>query len=139
MRPIYESPADLQNEKDVVEKLTQSWGIIFHKLPMSYHIDWLMVKDGNPRGFAELKCRRNDRQKYPTFMISLAKWMRGKELAHELSIPFIIIVRWNDGIFFHKAGTSPVTFGFGGRSDRGDSQDVEPVVYIGTEHFQKIV
>lgn len=139
MRPIYESPADLQNEKDIVEKLTQMWGISFHKLPMSYHIDWLMVKDKQARGFAELKCRNNDRRKYPTFMISLAKWMRGKELAHELSTSFIIIVKWTDGIYFHKAGTYPITYGFGGRSDRGDSQDMEPVVYIDTDHFTRIV
>lgn len=138
MRPIYESPEDLRNEKDVVEKLTQIWGMVFHKLPMSYHVDWLMVKDGKPRGFAELKCRNCGRRKYPTLMLSLAKWMRGKELAQELNTSFIIIVRWSDGIFFHKAGTQPISYGFGGRNDRDDEQDMEPVVYINTDHFQRI-
>lgn len=134
-RPQYESNIDLTNEQRVAAKLSILWRAYFHKLPKSYHVDWMVCRNNQTVAFAELKCRQNTRFAYPTFMISLAKWMRGKELAREAKVPFIIIVNWTDGTFFLKVQDQPVTYGFGGRKDRNDSQDMEPVVFINTSYF----
>jgi len=136
-RPLYESQADLQNETQVAEHLNKAWSCKFHKLPMSYNVDWMIMRD-KPVAFAELKCRKNDSTRYPTLMLSLNKWVKGSQFANELDVPFFIICRWTDGLFFHEVGSTPVTYGIGGRTDRGDSQDTEPVVYIPVESFKRI-
>ena len=136
-RPLYESQADLQNELQVAEHLNKVWHCKFHKLPMSYNVDWMIMRD-IPVAFAELKCRKNDSTRYPTLMLSLNKWVKGSQFANELDVPFFIICRWTDGLFFHEVGSNPVTYGIGGRTDRGDSQDTEPVVYIPVESFKRI-
>ena len=35
-------------------------------------------------------------------------------------------------------GLHDITYGFGGRYDRGDAQDVEPMIYLPLKKFQKI-
>lgn len=138
MRPLYESSEDLANEQQVAKFLSEKWGCTFKKLPISYHIDWVVMRD-KPQAFVELKCRKNESKKYPTLLLSLNKWMRGKELSKELGIPFIVAVKWTDGVFFHTAGSADVSYGFGGRTDREDSQDIEPVVLIPVENFKRIL
>lgn len=138
MRPLYESAKDLANELQVSSALAIKWDCNFFKMPMSYHVDWMIMKD-KPKAFAELKCRNNQIGRYPTFLLSLSKWMKGKDLAKEVGIPFLIIVRWTDGVFYHEAGSSEVTYGVGGRRDREDAADVEPVVLIPIEKFTRII
>jgi hypothetical protein len=52
---------------------------------------------------------------------------------------FVLIIKWDDGVFFYKAGSSEVTYGFGGRYDRDDSQDQEPMVFIPVDKFKRIL
>lgn len=137
MRPMYESREDLANEHQVAKFLSNKWKCKFNKLPISYHVDWIVIRDA-PQAIVELKCRKNDSRKYPTLLLSLNKWMRGKELSKELGIPFIVVVKWDNGIFFHTGGSAKVEYGFGGRTDREDSQDVEPVVLIPVSAFKEI-
>jgi hypothetical protein len=138
LRPIYETPEDLVRESLIGRRLTEMWGVSLHKLPRAYHVDWLIEKDGDVRGFAELKCRSNPRSKYDTFMLSLHKWMHGKQLAAEIAGKFMIIVQWEDGLFYHQQGWCEVKYGVGGRKDRQDAQDIEPVIYIPTYAFKRI-
>lgn len=137
MRPLYESSEDLANEQQVANFLSNKWKCKLKKLPMSYHVDWIVMRD-EPEAILELKCRKNESTRYTTLLLSLNKWMRGKELSKELGIPFIIVVRWTDGLFFHTVGSATVKHGFGGRTDREDSQDVEPVVLIPVDTFKRI-
>lgn len=134
-RPMYESARDRENEAAVAAILAPRWKSEAQKLPMAYYIDWLMMRGGKPVACMEVKCRNNPRAQYPTLMLSLAKWMHGLQFSELMGIPFLVAVQWTDGIFWHKAGSFPVSFGFGGRKDRGDSQDMEPVVFIPTDAF----
>jgi hypothetical protein len=114
------------------------WEVDFHKLPRAYHVDWMLTKRGEAKAFAELKCRNNPRSQYPTLMLSMHKWMHGKAMAQEIGGKFLVIVKWSDGIFYHTQGWCDVTYGVGGRKDRGDSQDIEPVVHIPTDYFKRV-
>jgi hypothetical protein len=139
MRQLYESKEDRSNEREVASRLASIKACDFKKLPMAYYIDWVFLRNQKPVAIAEVKCRSNPSTQYPTLMLSLAKWMHGKQLAKELSVPFLVIIRWTDGIFWHEASDkSLISHGFGGRTDRNDDQDVEPVVYIPINHFRKI-
>lgn len=136
MRPRYERPEDLENEKTVRKILMQKWAVEMHKMPMAYHLDWMVTKDSKAVAFAELKCRDNSILQYPTLMLSMHKWMHGRQMAEEIDGSFLVIVKWIDGLYYHRQGTAAVTYGVGGRKDRGDSQDMEPVVHIPTDSFK---
>ena len=138
MRPIYESSKDLSNELRVSAHLKDCWNAEFVKLPMAYHVDWAVVRGTEIKAFAEFKRRQNPKDRYPTFMISLNKWKNGRSLGNEIGVPFLIIVEWNDGLYYCDTKAVEPTYGFGGRTDRGDSQDQEPVVFINTKAFYKV-
>jgi hypothetical protein len=138
MRPLYESSKDLSNELRVSNILKECWNAEFVKLPMAYHVDWAVVRGAEIKAFAEFKRRHNPKDRYPTFMISLNKWKHGREIGKELGVPFLIIVEWDDGLYYCDTEAVARTYGFGGRSDRGDSQDQEPVVFINTKEFYKV-
>ena len=138
MRPLYESASDLSNETRVSSFLKDCWSAEFVKLPMAYHVDWAITRGPQIKAFAEFKRRKNVKDKYPTFMISLNKWQAGKRLGGELGVPFLIIVEWDDGLYYCDTKAVSPIYGFGGRTDRGDSQDQEPVVFINTKAFYKV-
>jgi len=138
-RPIYETQKDLTREKSIGDVLARVWKAELHKLPRSYHVDWMITKNKQVKAFAELKCRNNASNQYPSLMLSLHKWMHGKQLAAEVSGDFLIIVQWQDGLFYFKESGFDVTYNFGGRKDREDDQDMEPVVHIPVNYFKQII
>lgn len=138
MRPLYESAKDLSNELRVSSVLKDCWDAEFVKLPMAYHVDWAIVRGPQIKAFAEFKRRHNPKTRYPTFMLSLNKWRNGKNMAAELGVPFLVIVEWDDGLYYCDSKNAGPNYGIGGRSDRGDSQDQEPVVFIPTQAFYKV-
>jgi hypothetical protein len=138
MRPLYESAHDRMNESNVSDTLSSAWKCKFVKLPISYHVDWMLLRNNEIVAFAELKTRKVSSTQYPTLILSLNKWMKGLDLANTTGKPFIIIAKWTDGIFYFFARPDGVTFGYGGRIDRNDSQDMEPVAFINTKNFIKV-
>jgi hypothetical protein len=139
MRPFYESSKDLATENEVAEALSKKTGYVFHKLKIAYHVDWLVMQENKPKYVAEIKRRFNVKDQYPTLMLSLHKWMNGKQMSKEMNVDFVVIIKWDDGVFCHAAGDSPVIYGFGGRKDRNDDQDQEPMVFIPVDKFKRIL
>ena len=70
-------------------------------------------------------------------MISASKWRNAQVLAKDDGIPFILVVRFTDGVYAIKGNKDHPT-AKGGRYDRGDAQDVEECMYIPLEQFKKI-
>jgi len=138
MRQLYESAYDRMNESDVSDILSRVWNCKFVKLPMSYHVDWALMRGNEIVAFAELKTRKVPSTQYPTLILSLNKWIKGLDLAASTKTSFIIIAKWTDGVFYFVAKPDGVTFGHGGRIDRNDSQDMEPVAFIDTKNFIKV-
>lgn len=140
-RPLYESAGDLKNERQVATLLCSLWGMDAHKLPRTYSLDYAMTSRSNTKkvvAFVEIKCRQVPSWQYDTLLISMAKVLRGKAIARETNIPTMLIVRWNDmvgGIDFKDIDSE---ISLGGRTDRGDQQDVEPVYLIPIERFRKM-
>lgn len=106
---------------------------------MSKYIDWLAYRGDKPVATIEFKKRNNPRTQYPTYMVSKAKWDNGIKAAHELSVPFLMVIRWTDGLhYLQVTPDTPVTTGKGGRRDRGDNADIETMVYVDTKLFTRI-
>lgn len=139
MRPRYETHGDLENEQAVATAFCDRFGLRGVKLSESlYGIDWAFFKNTTLRAYGEVKCRTNPSALYPTYMLSAAKWSKGRTLALNAGVPFIVIVRFTDGIFYFtaKAGDPmPLEVKLGGRADRGDRFDQEPVIHIPMTKF----
>jgi len=136
MRPRYERPRDLTNEQRVAARMKER-GIDLRKLPISYRLDFAMFRDGKLRGFAEVKTRNNRHDTYPTLMISLGKVMAARQLAEVSETRSVLLVQYLDGIYWCNFA-SPFEVAMGGRWDRGDDDDVEPVAHYPIEAFKMV-
>ena len=135
-RPVYESDADRSNQATDVAKLERAFGqtAIAPKDPFAAYD---VVFDGQKRPcVVEIKVRRNAREKYPTYMLSEKKY-NALCAIHAKGADALLAVQWTDAL-----GTVRVpvehTAGTGGRYDRGDSFDVEPVVHIPINSFTTV-
>lgn len=141
-RPIYESQVDLTHENKMKTLLEAKWNCTLHKVPLKYQVDWMAMRGKDPMAFVEFKHRdKLSIDAYPRYMISLDKWMKAKQLCKEVEIPFIMVITFTEGTYygvFAHNGLHDVTYGFGGRYDRGDAQDVEPMIYLPLKKFMKI-
>jgi hypothetical protein len=133
VRPRYERPADLTVERKVAAQLERK-GIKLHKLPVSYRLDFAMFKNGKLKGWAEIKARRNNHDRYPTLLISLGKVMAARQLADVSGTRSILLVQYLDGLYWCDFA-SAFEIRMGGRYDRGDADDVEPVAHFPMEAF----
>jgi hypothetical protein len=112
-------------------------GIELRKLPISYRLDFAMFRDGKLRGFAEVKTRNNRHDSYPTLIISLGKVMAARQLAEVSETRSVLLVQYLDGLYWCNFAT-PFEVTMGGRWDRGDDDDVEPVAHFPIEAFKMV-
>lgn len=120
-RPKYETAADLTNEQHVVGVM-DGLGYGLEKLPIQYRLDFAIFKDGDCLGFAEVKTRTFEMNKYPTVMISLSKVVAAKAITETTGLPCYLIVKYTD-VIARLDFASSHQLRMGGRADRGDPQD----------------
>jgi len=143
MRPIYETQADLRNEAAVIEILSQKWRVNFHKLPIKYHLDYAATRKGKVTAYVEVKVRKyrmDQIGKWGGYMLSVGKLQTAKQLCEISSATFCLAVQCADGLYWiaiKDFSEFPVVIT--GRTDRGDSQDIEPCVLIPAERFTSLV
>ena len=82
----------------------------------------------------EIKTRT---KKYETWYVSLNKVMKGMEFRRAGVRPFFA-VSWPDGIFQIELINPPKDIRLGGRKDRGDWQDMEPVAHFPVADFRRV-
>ena len=136
MRPKYETDHDIANERLVADAL-QNIGVEVYKLPVQYRLDWLLRRDGQPIGFAEVKARKCDLNTYPSVMISLSKVIHAKMLSEATGLPCHLILLYRDALA-KLDFASDFTVNPGGRSDRGDPQDQDVCAYYPVERLTVI-
>jgi hypothetical protein len=136
-RSLYETSEDRRSEKKILDYVSKRWGIVYHKLPMSYKLDYSAYRNENLVGWAEVKCRTHKFGKFPTYIISLAKVLEARRLAYETNTTSILLVSWLD-VLGYLDFFSPFIIKQGGRSDRGDWQDQEPMCHFDLKKFKKL-
>ena len=137
IRPIYETEKDIKSEKDIASLLRETHKLNCFKMPISYRIDWAVLSFmGKLQGFMELKVRNVSRNQYPTLMLSLGKCVTGCNLAQLTNTAFWVAVKWTDSFGICRVIPPFENVGIGGRMDRGDAADIEPVVYIPITDFK---
>lgn len=139
MRPVYESANDISREAGVAEILSSAWHCAIHKLPKLYSCDFAAMREKAIHAWLEIKVRNAS---YATYLISLHKWMKGVELSEVSGKPFFLVVAWpvngQQVVMYYPVTREKVRVVLGGRKDRNDPADIEPMVEIPTERFRRV-
>lgn len=139
MRKIYETQYDLDNEKSISEVIQSVCNLSLRKLSMKYFIDFIAFRNKKAVAVVEVKKRNNNHDTYPTLILSLAKYNRGVEFFKVNGLKFIFAVQFNDGCFFYKYKDGDrFAIELGGRTDRKDAEDIEPVIHIPINRMKKL-
>jgi hypothetical protein len=142
MRPIYETQEDLASEQGVAKHLAKVWRCEMSKLPIRYHLDFVAQRGKNAVAFCEVKVRTYSMEqigKMGGYMLSLGKWSSAKQMCEASGLPFILVVKAADGIWYAIIDSfKPDSVIVNGRQDRGDWQDIEPCVLINQSRFKKL-
>jgi hypothetical protein len=140
MRPTYETAQDGANEKQVIDLLCRSWGCSAAKTPRFYPVDWSLQKEDEVKAMAEIKFRKKS---YPTYIISLHKYVEMCQHAAASGLPYLLVVCWPEGLkrivrYISIKPDIPKRVIHGGRKDRGDTQDMEPMCEIPMSKFSLV-
>jgi hypothetical protein len=146
MRPIYETDADLERESTVAEAFEKAWKAKAVKLPIRYSLDFAFTRQDKVFAFAEIKTRKlpmAEMDRRGGYDLGFSKWIAAKQFNDASGLPFVLIVKLPDGLYYSMFGEGHNSFKpddivMGGRVDRNDSQDIEPMVIIRAERFKKL-
>ena len=136
-RPTYESYNNVAEELQIASIFCEVFGCKYEQFPPLHHLNGKFTVGGRTVAVAEIKQRKNKRNTYPTLMISSAKCANGRSWAHKENVPFILLVKFTDGLFMTKI-THKYAESIGGRTDRNDPNDVERCSYIPVEQFYRV-
>jgi len=141
-RPTYETKEDLSREGDISSFLEKRWGCKMLKMPIRYHLDYVVQRDGKAIGFCEIKTRNYTMKSIGNmggYLLSIGKWSSAKQLVDCSGLPFMLVVCTLDGLWLAKfTEFVPKDIQVKGRTDRNDWQDIEPCVLVDTLLFKKI-
>ena len=132
-RPLYETTADLEREKEVARKIEKSWLVRCGKLSMGDRFDYAIFFDQTDIlcGYCEIKCRNIAHDEYPTYFISYDKFLAGVALRQNSHVPVFIVVNYTDGTYYFQVGNVKGSFvQTGGRRDRDDPMDEEEMIHV---------
>jgi hypothetical protein len=89
--------------------------------------------------WVEVECIENPFKQYPTLAIGITKLMAGLAFEHKTGLPFFLVVHWPDFLgYIRIKSLSEFKILKGGRTDRNDNADVEPMVHIPIQMFKKL-
>ena len=140
MRRIYETEQDRKTEAFAAKCLEEVSNCKILQNKKLYAADYSILKNNKITAIGEIKVRNNDRFKYDTFFISADKIHKCKSFAREFDLQFMLFVWWNEGIYgCNLTEKKPLYLDIGGRWDRGDKQDVEPMAHFDPKDFKLVV
>lgn len=146
-RTIYETEEDLANEREIRLELEKKWNCKGKKLPKKSIVDFAMFREGEIVSFIEIKDRSKNQKRqsidhkkgHPSLLISALKLREGKYIIDHYKKPFLLVVRFIEGIYYIKYEGSldltRYTMKVLGRKDRKDPEDIEPVFLIPKREF----
>lgn len=141
-RPIYETPQQHGAEATVMEEVAAAWGKAYARLPRFSPVDYATVDNGKITAFIEVKCRRQTMAELDALggiLLSLQKWSTAARMCQMADVPFVLVARAADLTWYYM--TRDFTHDgavMGGRRDRNDSDDIEPVILLRASRFTLI-
>lgn len=134
-RPTYETAEDKHNERRAAQWLKGAYkDHEVHLLKKYYPCDILVISPNGKTTFVEYKRRNISADRYKTAIFPAIKWSEIKRMAESLDSQAAIMFEYNDCYMTSMQGFS-YKISVGGRRDRNDTQDIEPLLEIPTHQF----
>lgn len=135
-----ETDEDREREGAFAGSIGIATGWILRKVPDTYGFDFAAFADpGQQRIIAVIECkqRNNSSTKYDPFIIDSSKLFCLLRWA-AVGVPAYIAVRFTDIDMWHRVARRDYHFRYGGRNDRDDENDLEPMVEIPMSMFAEL-
>lgn len=139
-RPLYETEDDLSREASVMQTAAEAWKCDYLKLPLSYRLDYALLRDERLVALAEIRVRFVPVRKYPTIIFSVMKRATANWLSEQLYVPSFFVVKYDDEIRYIDFRETPDDVTVGGRTgnNRRDHADVELVGHYQTDRLKRL-
>jgi hypothetical protein len=137
---IYESRADRENESSLIAAVCKKLDCDAFKLQKEYRVDYAVTRGKDLRVVAYVECKeRTCDESVPFLILDAAKYWQGKQLSAVSKVPFVLMVRFITGaIRWIRLDDKTFDTHVGGRTDRGDARDIEPVIRIYTNSMMEL-
>ena len=133
-----ETAQNRTDERTAAGQIKAAWGLTAKKLPRLYHLDFVLLdRKKEIRAFAEVKTRSNTQHLYTEYMIGLSKVLQAKKLSEVTGYASLLIVQWSDATGWINL-LEYQRIGWGGRTDRDDFQDLEPMAFFTASAFKAL-
>lgn len=141
MRPRYETKADLDREAATLKIFCLNMNCTYKKVREidDYSPDATFWRDKKRVAVGEVKVRNCNHDTYKTLIISKAKI--DSVFERWTPLPFVLIIHWNDGIYWvavTEVSKQHWKIKMAGREDRDDPKDMEPCYDIPIEEFTRL-
>jgi hypothetical protein len=139
-RPIYETAADVDREREVAEWVGARWRCHVRKNPRLYPVDYCALRDGAVVGWIEVKCRNYTRAQIESWGGYLMGATKVAGMANLIAVskrPAVLCVNLAGEVF--RMNYDPAAIfrtEFRGRVDRRDPDDLEPCVMFPMDQFK---
>lgn len=143
-RPRYATPQTEADQNALRDRFCKAYGMTWQKEPDNQRINTALLKPGAASGivaFGEFRCRTNSHDTYPTYMLDRHTWGLMKLKFKTEGKPVVLVIGFSDGDYYTKITpelVKQIVEGVGGRHDRGDVKDVEPVVHIPIDVLKQV-
>ena len=132
MRTQYESKEDRNIEQKLIKDYVSTGAL---KLPKSYGFDFMVQHGPKLPEVWEVKRRK---KRYSTWFVSLLKLLKAQHY-EALGIKAYALVEIEGKVYTLRFTETPYYIEWGGRSDRNDSADQEPMVHYKLINMKEIV
>lgn len=133
----YSKPSDDINEQSVADKIAKQRGYNLIKLNKFHPMDFVCYKGWDLVNLIEVKCRTFEMAKYDTTMIGLDKVTYARNLKQHYDIGCYLFVQWTDQLGYISLNED-CKLDLGGRTDRGDENDVGLYAFFDVERFRTL-
>jgi len=142
----FETEDDRDHSMRIIDILCREWHCQKIVMKAYYPIDFMLMEGGMPVAFAEVKRRPNyTMQQLDAFggvYVSLHKILFAKQACDYVGVPFVYGIEDKaDELWTYTAKESFPHDGikYGGRTDRGRPDDLEPVVCLKQQRFERVL
>jgi len=139
-----ESEADLQAEKVAADRLAQCFEWEMVKLcPSKYIVDFAAFHRGSLVAYVEIKTRNISHDQlasFQTFMVSANKiaWLKMMAWSGGKNVMALMVASLTDALLMANVRTMNLHHQYGGRKDREEWRDMEPIAHIPFSSMQLI-
>ena len=139
-RPTYETERDRAAEAAVAALCEHTWPVAAARCPRRYPCDYVLYsrRTGRARALLEIKRRKHALSDYDDLILSASKVVELCTFAEFFNVSAVLVVDFDGAVAFTILRRGRYALRQGGRTDRGDEQDVEPVCAIPTADFSPL-